>query len=66
MTEHPKDYLRCWADAEGATYTGWPDHGWAGTDDGHNCTGCVDGSPWKCDRVAHRLGAEVRGSGHAD
>lgn len=30
-----------------------PDHEWAGTDDGHNCTGCDDTSIWKCDRLAH-------------
>ena len=32
---------------------GRPDHPWAGDEDGHNCADCRDGSPWRCDRLAH-------------
>jgi hypothetical protein len=63
---HPKDYLECWAKSKGATSKGWPEHEWAGDDHGHNCTGCADDSPWKCDRVGHRLGVEYRRISHAD
>jgi hypothetical protein len=60
VDDHPKDYLQCWKNVRGATYKGWPEHEWAGTDEGHNCTDCEDDSPWKCDRVGHRLGQEFR------
>jgi hypothetical protein len=38
----------------------WPDHAWAGTDDGHECTGCAAGGVWECDIVAHRIGDWLR------
>lgn len=28
-------------------------HLWAGTDDGHSCAECEDGSIWRCDKPAH-------------
>jgi hypothetical protein len=37
----------------------WPDHEWAGDDDGHNCAKCELGSVWMCDRVAHNIGCTI-------
>jgi hypothetical protein len=28
-------------------------HPWVGSEDGHNCRDCAEGSAWRCDRPAH-------------